>query len=157
MRKGVVLVVVIGIMLVVFTLALAALYTMTTESRIAEHKIMRTRAYYAIQAGTILGREMLRRDISFEEARLLSQDINRQQIPAEHFDANDLKPTKSCSAGGNKENIAKEVPINIAVAREYFIVSNTNAVELLYERPVRVKANSLQEQSIIRIAINFAA
>jgi len=62
MRKGVVLVVVIGVMLVVFTLALAGLFTMTTESRVAEHKIKRTRAYYAIQAGTILAREMLRRD-----------------------------------------------------------------------------------------------
>jgi FkbH-like protein len=49
-------------------------------------------------------REMLRRDISFEEARLLLQDINRQQIPAEHSDANDLGPTKSSSSGKSEIN-----------------------------------------------------
>jgi hypothetical protein len=50
MKKGVVLVVVIGIMLVVFILGLVALYLMTQESRLAEHKIRRTRAFFAAQA-----------------------------------------------------------------------------------------------------------
>ncbi len=50
MKKGVVLVVVIGIMLIVFILGLVALYLMTQESRLAEHKIRRTRAFFAAQA-----------------------------------------------------------------------------------------------------------
>jgi len=60
MKKGVVLVVVIGVMLVIFTLALAALFLMTQESRIAEHKIRRTRAFFAAQAGMIRALDMLR-------------------------------------------------------------------------------------------------
>lgn len=62
MKKGVVLVVVMGVMLVIFTLALAALFLMTQESRIAEHKIKRTRAFFAAQAGMVLALERLRKD-----------------------------------------------------------------------------------------------
>lgn len=61
MKKGVVLVVVIGVMLVIFTLALAALFLMTQESRIAEHKIKRTKAFFAAQAGMVLALEKLRK------------------------------------------------------------------------------------------------
>ncbi len=61
MKKAVILVVVVGIMLVLSTLALVALSLMTSESRIAEHKIRRTRAYYAAQAGIVDVLEQLRR------------------------------------------------------------------------------------------------
>lgn len=61
MRKGVILVVVIGIMLVILTLALAALHLMAQESRITEHNIKRTRAFYAAQAGMIYALEELRK------------------------------------------------------------------------------------------------
>ena len=61
MKKGVVLVVVIGVMLVIFTLALAALFLMTQESRIAEHKIKRTKAFFAAQSGMVLALEQLRK------------------------------------------------------------------------------------------------
>jgi len=60
MKKGVVLVVVIGVMLVIFTLAVAALFLMTQESRIAEHKIKRTKAFFAAQGGMVLAMERLR-------------------------------------------------------------------------------------------------
>ncbi|NQT28297.1 MAG: hypothetical protein HQ570_01725 [Candidatus Omnitrophica bacterium] len=60
MKKGVVLVVVIGVALVVFTLVLAAFSLMTQESRIAEHKIKRTRAFFAAQAGMVHAFELLR-------------------------------------------------------------------------------------------------
>lgn len=60
MRKGVVLTVVIGIMLVILALAVAALHLMTQESRIVEHKIKRTRALYAAQAGMVDALEQLR-------------------------------------------------------------------------------------------------
>ena len=61
MRKGVILVVVIGVMLAIFTLALAALFLMTQQSRIAEHKIKRTKAFFAAQAGMVLALEKLRK------------------------------------------------------------------------------------------------
>ncbi len=61
MKKGVVLVIVIGVMIVIFTLALVALYLMTQESRIAEHKIRRVRAFFAAQAGLIHSLEELRK------------------------------------------------------------------------------------------------
>lgn len=61
MRKAVVLTIVMGIALVIFTLALSALYLMTNESRIAEHKIRRMRGFYAAQAGFVLATEMLRK------------------------------------------------------------------------------------------------
>ena len=61
MKKGVVLVVIIGIMAVISALALAALHLMTQESRIVEHKIKRNRAFYAAQAGMVLALEKLRK------------------------------------------------------------------------------------------------
>jgi|TARA_B100000315_G_C14503175_1_gene553297 Tfp pilus assembly protein PilX len=60
MKKGLILVVVMGVALVIFTLILVALTLMTNESRIAEHKIRRMRAFYAAQAGTVLAQEQLR-------------------------------------------------------------------------------------------------
>ena len=60
-RKAVVLVIVLGIALVVSTLVLAALSLMTQESRVAEGKIKRIRAFYAIQAGMVNAVDNLRR------------------------------------------------------------------------------------------------
>jgi Tfp pilus assembly protein PilX len=60
-KKGVVLVVVIGVLLVLSILALVAVNLMSQESRIAEHKIRRIRAFYAAQAGEVDGLERLRR------------------------------------------------------------------------------------------------
>jgi len=60
MKKGVVLVVVIGVVLVICALALAAIFLMTQESRIAEHKIKRNRAFFSAQAGMVLAWEQLR-------------------------------------------------------------------------------------------------
>jgi len=60
MKKGVVLTIVMGVALVIFTLALSALYLMTNESRIAEHKVRRMRGFYAAQAGLVLALEKLR-------------------------------------------------------------------------------------------------
>ena len=62
MKKGVVLAVIIGIMIVISALALAALHLMTQESRIVEHKIKRTGAFYAAQAGMVLALEKMRKD-----------------------------------------------------------------------------------------------
>ena len=60
MKKGVVLVVVMGVVLVICALALAAIHLMTQESRIAEHKIRRNRAFFAAQAGMVLALAQLR-------------------------------------------------------------------------------------------------
>jgi len=59
-RKGVVLVVVIGVLIVVFTLALVALYLMTQDARIAEHKIRRIRGLFAARAGMVHALEQAR-------------------------------------------------------------------------------------------------
>lgn len=61
MKKGVVLVIVIGVLFVIFTLALTVLYLMTQESRIAEHKIRRSKAHFAAQAGIVDAFEQLRK------------------------------------------------------------------------------------------------
>ncbi len=61
MRKSVVLTVVIGIMLVILALAFAALHLMTQESRIVEHKIRRTKAFFASQAGMVDALDRLRK------------------------------------------------------------------------------------------------
>jgi len=63
MKKGLVLILVIGVMFVLTILAVAALSLMTTESRVAEHKIRRTSAYYSAQAGIVDGLERLRRNL----------------------------------------------------------------------------------------------
>lgn len=59
-RKGVVLVVVIGVLIVIFTLALVAMYVMTQDARLAEHKIRRMRATFAAKAGMVHALEQAR-------------------------------------------------------------------------------------------------
>lgn len=61
MKKGLVLIMVSGIMVVITILAVVALNLMTVESRTAEHKIKRTRAYFSAQAGIVDAFERLRR------------------------------------------------------------------------------------------------
>lgn len=61
MKKGLVLVMVSGIMIVICILAVAALNLMTVESRTAEHKLRRIRAYFSAQAGVVDALERLRR------------------------------------------------------------------------------------------------
>ncbi|MBD3245900.1 MAG: hypothetical protein GF333_02700 [Candidatus Omnitrophica bacterium] len=61
MRKGIVFVVVLGILIVVSSLAFVILMLLTQESRVAEYKIRRMRAFYAAQAGKILALEQLRK------------------------------------------------------------------------------------------------
>ena len=60
-RKGVILVVVIGIFFVISILALVAINVMTQQARIGEHKIKRMRAIYAAKAGIIKVYEGLRK------------------------------------------------------------------------------------------------
>jgi len=62
-KKGIVLIVVIGILIIIFTLALVAMYLMTQEARIAEHKIRRMRAFYSAQAAVVDVLERLRRGL----------------------------------------------------------------------------------------------
>ena len=62
MKKGVVLVIVMGIMFFVLTLALVASYLMTQQARISEHKIRRTRTFFAARAGMVKALEELRKD-----------------------------------------------------------------------------------------------
>lgn len=60
MRKGVILVIVLGIALIIIGLALAGIFIMTQQARISEHKIKRMRAFFAAQAGMVHALEELR-------------------------------------------------------------------------------------------------
>ena len=53
MKKSVVMVIVMAVMIVLSILAITALSLMTQESRGAEDKIRRMRAFYAAQAGSV--------------------------------------------------------------------------------------------------------
>jgi hypothetical protein len=64
MKKAVVLLLVVGAMIVLVVLAMAALNVMTQESRVAEHKIGRMRAYYAAEAAKVDALERLRRGLT---------------------------------------------------------------------------------------------
>jgi len=72
-----VLVLVIGILVVIFALALLATMVMTQEARIAEHKIRRIRAFFAAQAGMVYAMEQLRNgnDPSGTPAFYIGQNI----------------------------------------------------------------------------------
>ncbi len=61
MKKGVVLVLVMGITIIISGLVIIILLFITQGARIGEHKIRRTRAYYAAQAGIVSGMEQLRK------------------------------------------------------------------------------------------------
>lgn len=77
MRKGLVLVIVLGIMLVLLALAFGALYLMTQQARVAEHKIRRLRAFFAAQAGTIHTHELLRKGYPAEATHQVGAGIGQ--------------------------------------------------------------------------------
>ncbi|MCM8823145.1 MAG: hypothetical protein NC822_00515 [Candidatus Omnitrophica bacterium] len=52
-KKGIVLVVVVGIMLIIIILSLAGIYLMREQTNLSENKIRRIRAYYAAYAGVV--------------------------------------------------------------------------------------------------------
>jgi len=52
-KKGIVLVIVMGIVVIIAFLCLATAYLLSQQARIAEHKIRRMRAYYAAMAGVV--------------------------------------------------------------------------------------------------------
>lgn len=58
-HKAVVMITVIGIMLMISSLAVAALTIMSQQSRVNEGKIKRMRTRYAIQAGIVHGMELM--------------------------------------------------------------------------------------------------
>jgi len=60
-KKGIVLVIVMGIMFFVLTLALVASYLMTQQARVSEHKIRRIRTFFATRAGMVRALEELRK------------------------------------------------------------------------------------------------
>lgn len=62
MKKGVVLVVVIGILMIIFIMIAGSLALMNQETYIAEHKIGRMRAFFAVQAGMARAFEDLMND-----------------------------------------------------------------------------------------------
>ena len=61
MRKGVILIVTIVLTMIILIWALAVLYFMTQESRIAGHKMRRIRALFAAKAGMIQTFEKVRK------------------------------------------------------------------------------------------------
>ena len=63
MKKGFVLIIVSGALLVMSTLALAAIYSWTQHYRIREWKINRIRAFYAGQAAVVYYFNRLRCDV----------------------------------------------------------------------------------------------
>jgi Tfp pilus assembly protein PilX len=60
-KKGVILAITAIMLIVISLLALVALFVMTQEARVAEHKIKRIRAYYAAKAGLVYAFEMINR------------------------------------------------------------------------------------------------
>ncbi|MBN3041285.1 MAG: hypothetical protein JW867_09150 [Candidatus Omnitrophica bacterium] len=77
MKKGIVLAVVIGIMVVLSTLALVALYLMTQEARITEHKIRRIRAFFTARAAMVQALEDLRNGVSVGTINSTTVCLNR--------------------------------------------------------------------------------
>ncbi|MCF7869768.1 MAG: hypothetical protein K9M01_01435 [Candidatus Omnitrophica bacterium] len=61
MKKGIVLVIVFGILIVISLLAVTAINLMRQQSKITEHKISRRRKLLAAQAGMVHALEELRK------------------------------------------------------------------------------------------------
>ncbi|MCF7886990.1 MAG: hypothetical protein K9L71_01065 [Candidatus Omnitrophica bacterium] len=61
MKKGVVLIIVFGILIVVFLLAIAAINLIRQQSKVTEHKISRRYKLLTVQAGMIHAMEELRK------------------------------------------------------------------------------------------------
>ncbi|MCK4810249.1 MAG: hypothetical protein KAS99_04855 [Candidatus Omnitrophica bacterium] len=84
MKKGVILVTVIGILVVVTFLALATISMMLQQARISEHKIKRMKAISAAETGMIYAMEKLRKDEITPPATITLPDkINKYTVTVE--------------------------------------------------------------------------
>ena len=68
-KKGIVLVTVMIVVILVAILAFVAIYIMGIQSRIGEHKVRRTRAYYAAMAAVQEAHAKLREDPNISEMK----------------------------------------------------------------------------------------
>lgn len=111
MRKAVVLIIILGITLVLAALAMLALYIMTNEARIAEHKIRRTRAFYAAQGGIIHAIERLRREGTTTTNQTAiagnTTDVTVGTAPAGNVDL-----TIANTPGGNPSDLTVNASVN---------------------------------------------
>ncbi len=67
-KKGIVLIIVMGIMIAIVFLALGVSYVLSQQARVAEHKIKRMRAYYAAMAGVVYAFDKLRNGTNPDKA-----------------------------------------------------------------------------------------
>ncbi|MFH1772541.1 MAG: hypothetical protein ABH872_06960 [Candidatus Omnitrophota bacterium] len=107
MKRAVALLVVMSIMAVIAVFTLIALYVMTQEARLAEHKIKRMRAFYAAQAGMIHAQERLRRE-------------NNTDVTAADISSADLLVGEGLNIRGYP------IPVNITVGP---IIDNSPGIE----------------------------
>jgi len=64
-KRAIALVIIWGILLMITALALASIYLMGNEARIAEHKVKRTMAYYLARAAWVYAFDKLRNNIAW--------------------------------------------------------------------------------------------
>ena len=75
MKKGVVLLVVLGTMLIILGIALVALYLMRQQSRLVEDKVRRIRAFYSAQAGIVHTLDRLRREGTYNSTVVIGNNL----------------------------------------------------------------------------------
>ncbi len=66
MKKGIVLIIVIGIFIVIATLSMSGLYLMTQQARFAEHQIKRMKALSKAKAGMVYALHKVHNDPDYE-------------------------------------------------------------------------------------------
>lgn len=67
-RRGVILFVVLGVIIVVVTLATVVLRIISSQSRLTHHQVSRIQAQYAAKAGMVLAFDKLRRGVWTQDA-----------------------------------------------------------------------------------------
>ncbi|MCF7872810.1 MAG: hypothetical protein K9L80_01205 [Candidatus Omnitrophica bacterium] len=112
MKKGVVLIIVFGVLIVISLLAITAINLMRQQSKITEHKISRRRKLLAAQAGMVHAYEGLRRGIApYDNPPPINDSINVGSAPhALTVQIRVLAPGGSAVIGGNTINCPATAP-----------------------------------------------
>jgi Tfp pilus assembly protein PilX len=116
-KKGVILFIVIGVIMVVAMLSIVILRTISNQSRLTHHQLSRIQAQYAAKAGVLYALDKLRRndDASWTVSgphtmcRSSSCDINESSLPTsiQQVDINVYNPETTGPLAGTRKVTAK--------------------------------------------------
>ncbi len=105
-KRAIALVIIWGILLMITALALASIYLMGNEARIAEHKVKRTMAYYLARAAWVYAFDKLRNNIAWSGESNFSFPAGENNNLSADITVGDVNSTGTILDGTKKVTIS---------------------------------------------------